>query len=46
MNGMGRSEGLVLQKTNEFIRETIEKRRALIAEAEELGIEVAPEMKR
>jgi hypothetical protein len=42
---MGRSEGLVLQKTNEFIKEKLEERRQLIQQAEAAGLVVDPRLK-
>lgn len=40
LEGMGRSQGFVLQRTVEFIRDQIEERRRLIAQIEENGGQV------
>ena len=40
MEGQGRSEGLVLTKTVEFVKEQIEERKKLLKELEERGVTV------
>ena len=44
--GQGRSEGLVLQRTVEFIREQIKERQALVDRVEQAGGEVDDRLKR
>jgi len=46
MEGQGRSEGLVLQKTVQFLRETLEERRRLIESIELRGDRVDESMKK
>ena len=46
LEGMGRSEGLVLQRTVEFMRDQIEERRRLMAQIEENGGQVDGPTKR
>lgn len=46
MEGQGRSEGLVLKRTVEFMREKIEERRDMVDEIEKAGGEVDEKLKR
>lgn len=46
MEGQGRSEGLVLQRTVTYMREQLEERRAMIERIEAAGGEVDDEIKR
>ncbi|KAL6860072.1 Transcription factor [Amphichorda felina] len=46
LEGQGRSEGLVLKRTVEFMREKIEERRDLVDRVEKAGGEVNEELKR
>jgi len=46
MEGQGRSEGLVLQKTVEFLREQLEERRRLIEAVERKGEHVDDALKK
>lgn len=46
LEGQGRSEGLVLKKTVDFMREKIEERRIIVADIEAKGGEVDEELKR
>jgi len=45
MEGRGRSEGLVLQETIKFAKETIQERGRLIAQLEAAGQTVDPQLK-
>jgi hypothetical protein len=46
LEGQGRSEGLVLKRTVEFMREKIEERRGMVDEIEKAGGEVDEKLKR
>ncbi|KAF6833358.1 helix-loop-helix dna-binding domain-containing protein [Colletotrichum musicola] len=46
LEGQGRSEGLVLKKTVEFMREQLAERRAMIERIESTGTEVDEKFKR
>ena len=46
LEGQGRSEGLVLKKTVDHMREKIEERRVIVAEIEAKGGKVDDELKR
>lgn len=46
LEGQGRSEGLVLKKTVDYMREKIEERRVIVAGIEAKGGEVDEELKR
>ncbi len=46
LEGQGRSEGTVLKRTVEFMREQIEERRRLVQSIEEQGGHVDESMKR
>ncbi|KAK0656064.1 helix-loop-helix DNA-binding domain-containing protein [Cercophora newfieldiana] len=45
LENQGRSEGLVLVKTVEFIREQVEERKRLVKELEERGVKVPDSQK-
>lgn len=46
LEGLGRSEGLVLKRTVEFIRETLAERQALVDQVEQVGGKVDEKLKR
>jgi septum formation protein len=46
LEGQGRSEGLVLKRTVEFLREKIEERRTMVERIEQAGGEVDEKLKR
>ncbi len=46
LEGQGRSEGLVLKRTVEYMREQIQERRGLVERIEVAGGEVGSDMKR
>lgn len=46
LEGQGRSEGLVLKRTVEFMREKIEERREIVEQIEQAGGEVDEKLKR
>lgn len=46
LEGQGRSEGLVLKRTVEFMREKIEERRGIVEQIEKAGGEVDEKLKR
>lgn len=46
LEGLGRSEGLVLKRTVEYMREQIEERRSMVERIEKAGGEVDEKMKR
>jgi len=46
LEGQGRSEGLVLKKTVDFMREKIEERRVIVEQIEAKGGEVDDELKK